>query len=339
MKADWVLASTLGALGAAQAMPASTCFRLDAPQAREVFLAGEMTDWDTGRLPMQRGADGAWQRCLPLAAGQWVYKFVVDGQWMADPTAEGDDDGRGGRHSYVFVGEGEWTVPAGAPRGRLEEHRVPSRAWGQPQRVQVYLPPGWQRGQALPVLWLLHGRGMSPDQWSRTGRIADYLDGLQARGEIGPMVVVMPSSGEVFYTDVSQQHIAEELPPWLLAHYGLGPGRAQTALAGMSMGGSGALQLLIDRPQQYGFAYSLSGAFRGVLAQVRTLKALPAPLVLRTGREDHVTPSNRELFRLLSQRGITVDYLEQAGGHSWHYWSGQIGDMLRAVNRRVTAAP
>jgi enterochelin esterase-like enzyme len=313
--------------------PTPTRFELHAPQAREVFLAGEMTEWDAGKRRMTRAADGAWQLTLPLAPGQWVYKYVVDGRWIADPTAESDDDGRGGQHSYLWVSDGDWTPRPGIPRGRVETHTVPSAAWGAGMTTQVYLPPSWQRSQKLPVLWLLHGYGMTPNQWSRTGRIATYLDNLLARGEIQPMVVVMPSSRDVFYVGKSRTHIASELSAWLSETYGLTPTRARSALAGMSMGGAGALQLALDEPQRYGFSYSLSGAFRELVERVRKLQALPGPLVLRTGSNDEVTPSNRALHAALAERGIEVDFREQPGGHTWHYWSGQISEMLIAVDR------
>jgi enterochelin esterase-like enzyme len=311
---------------------AATRFSLHAPQAREVFLAGEMTNWEAGKRRMMRGADGVWHLTLPLAAGQWVYKYVVDGQWIADPAAASDDDGRGGQHSFLFVGEGAWTERQRIPQGRVEQHTVPSAAWGAGMNTQVYLPPSWLPGQQLPVLWLLHGYGMTPNQWSRTGRIATYLDNLLARGAIRPMVVVMPSSRDVFYVGASRAHIAGELSAWLAEVYGLKPTREKSALAGMSMGGAGALQLALDEPHRYGFSYSLSGAFRNLVDPVRKLQALPGPLVLRTGSEDHVTPSNRALHTALTAQGIKVDYREQPGGHTWHYWSGQISDMLIAVD-------
>jgi enterochelin esterase-like enzyme len=333
-----VLAACMAAsMATAQAAPQT--FHLHAPDATQVFLAGEMTEWDAGKQPMRRGADGRWSLTLDLAPGQWVYKFVVDGHWVADPAAANDDDGRGGQHSFVFVGEGDWTERAETPRGRVVDHAVPSAAWGRAQRVQVYLPPGWQQGQPLPVLWLLHGHGMTPDQWTKTGRIGVYLDNLLARGAIRPMAVVLPSSAEVFYGGQSRTHIAEELPLWLAQTYGLRPGRAQSALAGMSMGGAGALRLGIEAPQRFGFSYSLSGAFRDLVPQVRRLDRLPMPLVLRSGSQDPVTPSNRALVELLQAKGFAFDYRERAGGHTWQYWSHEITPMLMAVDRFFRAAP
>ena len=93
----------------AHAAPAS--FSIAAPDAGQVFLAGEMTDWDAGKVAMQRDENGTWHTALDLEPGQWLYKFVVDGQWVQDPaTPDHDADGQGGQHSFMFVGDGPSSI-------------------------------------------------------------------------------------------------------------------------------------------------------------------------------------------------------------------------------------
>ncbi len=53
--------------------------------ASQVTLAGSFNDWNAGAAPMTRSADGVWTIVVPLTAGEHQYKFVVDGQWVADP--------------------------------------------------------------------------------------------------------------------------------------------------------------------------------------------------------------------------------------------------------------
>jgi len=135
----------------AHATPAE--FSIAAPAANAVWLAGEMTDWDAGKVAMQRDEHGTWHTALDLEPGQWLYKFVVDGQWVQDPaTDDHDADGRGGQHSFAFVGDGPWTVAPGTPRGEVQVRQVASRELGASMTVNVYLPPGFRRGQQLPVL-------------------------------------------------------------------------------------------------------------------------------------------------------------------------------------------
>ncbi len=318
----------------ASAEPAS--FSIAAPAAKQVFLAGEMTDWDAGKRAMQRDASGTWRATLDLEPGQWIYKFVVDGQWVQDPaTPDHDADGQGGQHSFVFVGDGPWDVAPGTPRGDVQVRHVPSRALGRTMTVNVYLPPGFRRGQELPVLWLLHGSGMDADQWFRTGHVERYMDHLLAANAIHPFVVVMPSGarGEKSYDGASERFIADELPQWLATAYGLHPGRATSALAGMSLGGYGTVALAVRHPRQYGFGVALSGWYPPeLLKEVESASTLPTKLVLRCGGQDHLLATNRDLVAVLKRRDAPFDYAEEPGGHTFHLWSRETAAMLGAVD-------
>lgn len=332
MKAKKLLLPLLLALAAiVHAEPVT--FTLEAAQARQVYLAGEMTGWDRHKQAMARGKDGVWRLSLDLAPGQWLYKFIVDGRWIHDPaTSDHDADGQGGQHSFIFVGEGAWTPPA-AGRGRVETHEVASAAFGRPAKVNVYLPPAFERGQDLPVLTLLHGGGMDADQWWRTGHVERYADRLIAGGRVKPFVIVMPSSNGRPYDGPAERFIVDELPAWLKERYGLQASRAQSALAGMSMGGHGAVKLPLAAPQRWGYAYGLSGWYPDeLIAAVKRAGKLPVTLVLRCGTEDELITTNRALRAALRAQGQQPDYREDAGAHSFHYWSQVTEEMLLGVD-------
>ena len=315
-------------------------FQLHAPQARQVFLAGEMTDWDKGKRAMEKAADGRWTLRLDLAPGQWVYKFVVDGQWMADPAhADRDADGRGGEHSFVFVGQGDWQEPpAGTPRSRIETSQVPSKALGGARKTHVILPPGFQPGEALPVLLLLHGGDMDADQWLRTGRIERYVDTLRARAALRRMVLVLPSGGPLPYVGASEEHLMQEVLPWLSERYGLRPSRQQLGVAGMSMGARGALHLAQSYPERFAFAYGLSGSYKPDQVRRAALWPKDVALALRCGREDFVFPSHWALVQSLQGAGVRFAHLEEPGAHTWHYWSHTTSAMLAWVDQQFEAA-
>lgn len=68
--------------------PASkTTFRLYAPEAREVKLAGDFNGWQPQDLKKTKSG-GHWETSLSLKVGQYQYKFVVDGNWQIDPSHE-----------------------------------------------------------------------------------------------------------------------------------------------------------------------------------------------------------------------------------------------------------
>ncbi|HEX2081329.1 MAG TPA: glycogen-binding domain-containing protein [Longimicrobium sp.] len=79
-------------------------FRLEAPQARQVALAGTFTGWQPS-LPLQETEPGVWTALVPLQPGVHDYVFVVDGsRWMPDPHAPQQvDDSFGGTNSRISL--------------------------------------------------------------------------------------------------------------------------------------------------------------------------------------------------------------------------------------------
>jgi chromosome partitioning protein len=61
-------------------------FILDAPNAESVYLTGEFTHWSREGIRMIRDAkDSPWKATLHLEAGEYEYRFIVDGVWIKDP--------------------------------------------------------------------------------------------------------------------------------------------------------------------------------------------------------------------------------------------------------------
>ncbi|MCO6486899.1 MAG: hypothetical protein J5I98_00710 [Phaeodactylibacter sp.] len=79
-------------------------FRLEGyDEAKAVFLAGSFNDWLPEDIRMQREGN-AWAVSLELPGGKHWYKFVVDGNWMADPANPfREHDGMGNINSVVVV--------------------------------------------------------------------------------------------------------------------------------------------------------------------------------------------------------------------------------------------
>jgi hypothetical protein len=78
-------------------------FRLDAPGASHVQLAGSFTNWEH-QLELHEVSPGIWQTTLLLQPGVHDYSFVVDGdRWVPDPYAPTIDDGFGGANSRLSL--------------------------------------------------------------------------------------------------------------------------------------------------------------------------------------------------------------------------------------------
>lgn len=78
-------------------------FRLDAPDAQQVALAGDFTGWKP-EYQLLRTQPGVWTIVVPLQQGMHEYAFIVNGeQWVPDPHAPVVQDGFGGENSRVAV--------------------------------------------------------------------------------------------------------------------------------------------------------------------------------------------------------------------------------------------
>ena len=76
--------------------------------ATSVNAAGEFNAWSTSADPLTKQSNGTWTLAKKLAAGRYLYKFVVNGtEWKQDAgAAEAADDGFGGKNSVLVVGAG-----------------------------------------------------------------------------------------------------------------------------------------------------------------------------------------------------------------------------------------
>jgi S-formylglutathione hydrolase FrmB len=166
-----------------------------------------------------------------------------------------------------------------------------SNALGTRKRFVVYLPPSYETSAArrYPVAYYLHGLGGDEWNWVRTGRLDRTLDSL-ARGGVPEMIVVMPDGDDGWYTTWNHlgnnaecrrtappfrqgESVDAYCVPWpkyddyitrdLVARvdsvYRTLPSRDHRAIAGLSMGGYGAISLALAYPDVFAAAASHSG--------------------------------------------------------------------------------
>ena len=131
-------------------------------------------------------------------------------------------------------------------------------------RANVLLPDGYDGERRFPVLFLLHGVGDAYDTWSKPerGDIRETANGF-------PGIVVMPEGDRGFYTNWWndgrradpgwERYDLEELIPLIERKFRVRRARRWHAIAGLSMGGMGAVYLASQRPHYFGSAASFSG--------------------------------------------------------------------------------
>lgn len=148
---------------------------------------------------------------------------------------------------------------------RLVEHTLWSPTLASTTAVRVLTPSPAAGAGPFPVLWLLHGGDDDLRCWTTTGDAEALTEGL-------PLVVVMPDCGRGGWysdwhrsdTELGRQLWAsyhlEELRPWVEATMPVRTDRRGRTIAGLSMGGFGALSYAARHPELYCFAASFSGA-------------------------------------------------------------------------------
>ncbi|KAF0133599.1 MAG: hypothetical protein FD145_1215 [Candidatus Saganbacteria bacterium] len=70
---------------------------------KTVFLAGDFTNWQDNPVMMKKGKGNTWFALAPLNKGEHEYKFIVDGQWMTDPSASRKPNNIGSENSIINV--------------------------------------------------------------------------------------------------------------------------------------------------------------------------------------------------------------------------------------------
>ncbi|WP_163132153.1 alpha/beta hydrolase-fold protein [Agarivorans sp. Alg241-V36] len=314
-------------------------FTLEAKGARQVYLAGEMSDWRSKVFVMQPSGANRWSITLYLKPGAWQYKFVIDGAWVADQqNPQSVPDGHGGVNSVLVIGEENPLLKAQLEiaHGNFVEAEFKSDKLNQISPYAVYLPPNYQTsGIDYPVLVLLHGYGQDYKQWIVDGKIQHLMDNMIADKSIEPFIVLMPSAGTSYYQGKHESFIMQELLPHLAEQYKVESGSQYSAISGTSMGGAGAFYLAHKYPKQFGLSLPLSGYFDMEMYPSFSWQnfTLDSELVLYCGEDDSISYlSNQRLVEQLNQQGVEFSYLTAEGGHTWRYWNSISEQVLKQVS-------
>jgi len=256
-------------------------------------------------------------------------------------------------------------------------------ALGGPMAYSLYLPPGCATGEEnYAVVYLLHGYGGNENDSLDAGGLAATADRLIAAAEIPPLIVVMSALGNSWYLDnpdpgggAAKTAVTQDLRQHIEASYRAHRHREGRGLAGLSMGGYGAVRLALHRPDLYAAAASLSGAILPDLQPRQAFSAAqlwlfgpvfgvpfdaarfnasnmfqplagfanPAdvlPIYLACGDDDYFDLHHGAiaLFLALERIGANLELRITDGGHIWEVWARALPEALAFVGRHLNPA-
>lgn len=231
-----------------------------------------------------------------------------------------------------------------------------SKALAMQTDINVLMPNDIRKGEKLPVLYLLHGYMGNYSDWVRLTGLERYLFDKR-------LVVVMPSGYNGYYTDLSkpdqnyETYISKELPHYIESLFGLSQKKENRFIAGLSMGGFGALKIGLTNPNRYQKIGCFSGAldidrytafeasrapffksiFNGPVKNTKhdiyhllnKVKSDEVELFVSCGTKDVFYPDALRLKTQLETSGFNHTYLELPFGHEWSFWDLSIEAFLK----------
>jgi len=258
---------------------------------------------------------------------------------------------------------------------KVSTEELDSKLMGRKMPYQVILPDNYfakvETGRRYPVLYLLHGLFGHFDNWTSRTSVVNYSSGYD-------LIIVAVEGGDGWYTDnltkdgaSYESYIIKELIPEIDKRYRTLDRGQHRAVAGLSMGGYGAIKFGLKYPDLFAVVGSFSGAIgaatvtekeipggvgksidelfgpRGSVirkandpfdivrrASPDQIKKFPF-LYLDCGTEDFLFQNNRDFVALLIEKRVPHEFRELPGGHAWPYWNAQLQEFLRVSDRFI----
>lgn len=252
----------------------------------------------------------------------------------------------------------------------VKDQTVGTDSLAEPIPYWLYLPDGWKNGDQVPVVYLLHGYNAGPGAWFHAAGLEDTADRMIEAGLLAPTVFVIPKLGNSWYVDSAafgpvETAFLDDAIPQIEGALGLDLSREDRGVAGISMGGFGALRLAYHRPDVFAATAALSPAiledvdhswrlspsqiklfgeafgdpfdplrFRNVnvFSPLDRLSLMddPPQTYITIGDDDYfeLWRGSSLLFLDLRARNLPVEMRITDGGHVWPLWKKELPNVL-----------
>lgn len=256
---------------------------------------------------------------------------------------------------------------------RVTPQELDSKLMARKMPYNVILPTGYSERTSTryPVIYLLHGLYGDFNNWVKLTDLVSYPSTEH-------FIIVTPEAGNSWYADNTakpndkyESYIIKELIPEIDKRYRTLNRRDQRAIAGLSMGGYGAIKFGLKYPE----LFSLVGSFSGALAAAnvtdqvlpggigKSIDAIFGPtgselrkgndpfavvrsataeqiktfpfIYLDCGTEDILFSHSHDFVELLREKDVPHEYRELPGVHGWKYWNKQVKEFLNVAESRL----
>ncbi len=235
-----------------------------------------------------------------------------------------------------------------------------SQAIARNTSLQVYIPEG---EPPFATLYLLHGLTADHSVWSRRLNIEALIEGQN-------VLVIMPDGGRSFWANdpflserAFEDHVAVEIVDFVDRIFPTLPDAAHRGLAGISMGGYGALLLALKHPERFSATASISGSTYfahiavpfhrdddvGCLSAAlprendlfhlaKELASAEQRIAIRQscGEADHLYEYNLAFHQHLEKLGLPHEWVSHVGAHDRATWTSQLPQALEYVIGQIS---
>jgi S-formylglutathione hydrolase FrmB len=261
-------------------------------------------------------------------------------------------------------------LPSHAVAATVVSREFKSTALNRNWSYAVYLPSGYESSTLVyPVLYLLHGNGGNRYSWVNDGRIQQTADMLIASGDIPPCLIVMPDAGTSWYVDRKESMetaVIKDLVADVEKNWRVLSTRSGRLVAGLSMGGYGAMRFSLKYPEMFAAAALLSPAIYNpeppetsaarrvgvfgspdydpavwkeynypALWDAYLAKKMPVPMYINSGDDDDffIEHEVAQFYFLLRSNKQPAELRIVDGAHVWPVWESTIGDAMKYIFR------
>lgn len=154
---------------------------------------------------------------------------------------------------------------AAASGALYSDQQLASSLMDEKVSYSIYLPENHDKTDIeFPVVYLLHGGEGDEKSWPEKGQVQERLNRAIDRGQLPPLIVVMPDGGMSWFMDSAdgaipwESMLLEELIPHIESEYRANSNVDNRGIAGLSMGGFGALSITMRHPELFSSAAAIS---------------------------------------------------------------------------------